>query len=71
MEPTIKLIASDWTDKAGYTAIPVACGWAGAIVELTRAFGQEQYGQRIKNIRKVKCDRPSNRPTDKAGCRVA
>ena len=48
MEPTIKLIASDWTDKAGYTAIPVACGWAGAIVELTRAFGQEQYGQRIK-----------------------
>ena len=38
--------------KAGYTATEVACGWAGAIVELTRAFGQEQYVQRIKNIKK-------------------
>ena len=39
-------------NKAGYTATPVACGRAGAIFELTRAFGQEQYGQRIKNIKK-------------------
>ena len=29
-------------NKAGYTATPVACGWAGAIFEVTRAFGQEQ-----------------------------
>ena len=47
-------------NKGGYTATPVVCGWAGAIFELTRAFGQEQYGQRIKNIKKVKCDRPTN-----------
>ena len=31
------------TNKAGYTATPVACGWAGAVLEkVTRAFGQEQ-----------------------------
>ena len=30
------------TNKAGYTATPVACGWAGAVIEVTRSFGQEQ-----------------------------
>ena len=29
-------------NKAGYTATKVACGWAGAIFEVTRPFGQEQ-----------------------------
>ena len=29
-------------NKAGYTATDVACGWAGAIFEVTRPFGQEQ-----------------------------
>ena len=29
-------------NKAGYTATPVACGWAGAVIEVTRSFGQEQ-----------------------------
>ena len=29
-------------NKAGYTATKVACGWAGAIFEVTRLFGQEQ-----------------------------
>ena len=29
-------------NKAGYTATPVACGWAGAIFEATPSFGQEQ-----------------------------
>ena len=29
-------------NKAGYTATPVACGCAGAIIEVTRSFGQEQ-----------------------------
>ena len=29
-------------NKAGYTATPVAGGWAGAIVEVTRSFGQKQ-----------------------------
>ena len=33
-------------NKAGYTATPVACGWAGAIIEACGAFGQEQYGQK-------------------------
>ena len=29
-------------NKAGYTATPVACGWAGAVLEkVTRAFGKE------------------------------
>ena len=29
-------------NKAGYMASEVACGWAGAIVEVTRPFGQVQ-----------------------------
>ena len=29
-------------NKAGYTATLVACGWAGAIIEVTRSFGQGQ-----------------------------
>ena len=29
-------------NKAGYTATPVACGRAGAVIEVTRSFGQEQ-----------------------------
>ena len=39
-------------NKAGYTATPVACGWAGAIFEVTKAFGQKQYGHRVKKIKK-------------------
>ena len=31
-----------YKNKAGYTATEVACGWAGAIFEVTRPFGQEQ-----------------------------
>ena len=27
-------------NKAGYTATPVACGWVGAIIEVSGAFGQ-------------------------------
>ena len=53
-------------NKAGYTATEVACGWAGAVLEkVTRASGQ------LKNAEKVKGDRPTIRPTDIAGCRVA
>ena len=29
-------------NKAGYTATEVACGWVGAIFEVTGPFGQEQ-----------------------------
>ena len=43
-------VCQDWSlskyfrNKAGYTATPVACGWAGAIIEVTPSFGQEQWG---------------------------
>ena len=29
-------------NKAGYTATPVACGWTGAIIEVSAEFGQKQ-----------------------------
>ena len=38
-------------NKAGYTATPVACKWAGAIFEVTRPIGREQQGHKI--IKKV------------------
>ena len=50
-EDEIRVPFPDWVkkdNKAGSTATPVACGWAGAILEVTRPFGQEQCGQRIK-----------------------
>ena len=31
--------------KAGYTATQIACGWAGAVLEITRPFGQERWSQ--------------------------
>ena len=39
-------------NKAGYTATPVACGWAGAVVEVTRSFGQERLGQKSQKHKK-------------------
>ena len=36
------IIVECYRNKAGYTATEVACGWAGAIFEVTRPFGQEQ-----------------------------
>ena len=41
-------------NKAGYTATPVACGWAGAIIEVTPSFGQEQVGQKPQKNKKSK-----------------
>ena len=41
-------------NKAGYTATKVACGWAGAIFEVTRPFGQEQSGQKPQKPKKSK-----------------
>ena len=29
-------------NKAGYTATPVACGWARVVIKVTISFGQEQ-----------------------------
>ena len=37
-------------NKAGYTATPVACGWAGAIIEVTGPFGQKQSGSPPANL---------------------
>ena len=54
-------------NNARYTATQVLCGWAGAILEVTRSFEQDQCGPK----KKVKCDRPTDLRTDKAGCRVA
>ena len=40
------------TNKAGYTATLVVCEWAGAIIEVGGAFGQEQQGQKPPKRRK-------------------
>ena len=59
-------------NKAGYTATQVACGWAGAIFEVSGEFGQERYSQKPHIRQKSSVtDGPTDRPTDKAGCRVA
>ena len=39
-------------NKAGNKATPVACGWAGAVIEVARLFGQEQWGQRTQKQKK-------------------
>ena len=37
-----------YKNKAGYTATPVVCLWAGAVLErVTRAFGQELWAQQV------------------------
>ena len=38
----LRVIVSKKDNKAGYTATEVACGWAGAIFEVPKPFGQEQ-----------------------------
>ena len=41
------------SNKAGYTAALVACGWAGAVLEeVTLASGQEPYAQKAQKRRK-------------------
>ena len=68
-----------WENKARYTTTEVACGWVGAIFEVTRSFGQEQCGQRNRIIGISKCDqltdqptnRPTNQRTDRASYRGA
>ena len=41
-------------NKAGYTATLVACGWAGAVVELLNHLGKCSEAKDRKNIKKVK-----------------
>ena len=62
----------------GYTTTPVACGWAGAIFEVTWSFRQEQWDLRQQKPKKSKVwrmdrrtDPQPNGGTAKAGCRVA
>ena len=57
--------ASPNKNKANYMATPVACGWAGAVIKVTRSFGQEQWGLNRKNPKKVKCDGRTNGPTNR------
>ena len=56
-------------NNAGNTATEVACGWAGARGH--QLIWAEAVRSKKKNHEKVKCDQPTDRPTDKAGCRVA
>ena len=51
------------SNKAGYTATPVACGWAGAVFELLEHLRRSSEAKDRKNIKKVKWG-PTNRPTD-------
>ena len=51
-------------NKAGYTATPVACRWAGAVFEVTWSLRQEQWGHRPQKPKKVKCDRRTDRLMD-------
>ena len=50
-------------NKAGYTATPVACGWAGAVFELLEHLGRSSEAKDRKNIKKVKWG-PTDRPTN-------
>ena len=75
---TFSLCRSFIRNKAGYTATPVACGWAGAVFELLEHLGRSSEAKDRKNIKKVKwgptdglTDGPTNRRTDITGCRVA
>ena len=54
------------SNKAGYTATPVACGWAGAVKEkVTGVFGQVGLAQKAqKKKKRKKGDRPTNSPMD-------
>ena len=52
----------------------VACGWAGAIFEVSEAFGQEQHSQKPHKHQKSKSvtdgSTDGGTKSDKAGCRV-
>ena len=50
-------------NKAGYTATSVACGWAGAVIELLEHLGKSGEAKDRKNIKKVKWG-PTDQPTD-------
>ena len=62
------------TNKAGYTATLVACGWVGAVLEkVTGSSGQEPYAQKAQKRQKSKkgTDQPTDQQTDIGASRVA
>ena len=55
--------ATPKSNKAGFTATQVACGWAEAVMEkVTRAFRQEQQAQKAQKRQKSKME--TDRSTD-------
>ena len=60
-----------FSNKAGYAATLVACGWAAAVLgKVTRASWKEPYAQKAQKRQKSKKG-TTNRQTDIAVCRVA
>ena len=53
-------------NKAVYTAISVACGWAGAVMSLCKPQNSEIRNQKLDDT-----DGPTDGPTDIASYRVA
>ena len=51
-------------NKTGYTATPVACGWAGAVIEVTDYLGRSSDAKNPKDPKKVKCDGRTDQRTD-------
>ena len=51
-------------NKARYPATLVACGWAGAIFEVTRPFGQEQWTKKNHKKKWNMTDQPTNQQTN-------
>ena len=45
-------------------ATPVACGWAGAVSEVTLLFGQGSVAKDQKKTKKVMCDGEKEGRTD-------
>ena len=40
-------------NKAEYRATLVACGWAGAVLEVTRYLGRSRLLKKLKNAEKI------------------
>ena len=51
-------------NKAGNTATPVACGWAGAVLEATYHLGRSHEAKDSKNSKNIKCEGRTDRPTN-------
>ena len=62
-------------NKAGYVAIPVACGWAGAVFEVggrsSQAKDRKKTKQKKLSVTDGQTDGRTDGRTAKAGCRVA